>query len=194
MTWIAGVGVEEHKHTLELSDVDYGHSGQWSWSVWFRHDDENFDYYEREQFLGHGDPLITTGGPNQFHVQIEKDGRYRNILYGSSIDTIALSETLTNTSWHQYVITTISPKGYAVYIDGELQACNYISGGSSGFRRGGIWDENGGAFDPLGAIRVCGRAKPETFGNDDDTAQETVVISAIYTPLIECVIVFTYYL
>ena len=57
-------GAGEQKDTLQLADVDYGHSGAWSLSVWFRHDPEDFDGKEREQFIGHGDAREANGNPN----------------------------------------------------------------------------------------------------------------------------------
>ena len=76
--------------------------------------------------------------------------------------------------------------GYGTrYIDGHLEACNMISHVNPNPRPGGIWDENGGQFDPLGAIRVCGRAKPAAW--NDETEQG--VSAAFYTPLIERVTV-----
>ena len=44
-------GANEQKDTLQLADVDYGHSGAWSLSVWFRHDVQDFVGKEREQFI-----------------------------------------------------------------------------------------------------------------------------------------------
>ena len=73
------VGVWQ-KDTLSLADVDYGHSGRWTMSVWFRHAAENFPGYSREQFLGHGDPIKATSTNNQFHVQLEKSSRIRTIM------------------------------------------------------------------------------------------------------------------
>jgi len=49
------------KDTLSLADVDYGSSGSWAWSVWFRHEaGVNYPDYQREQFFGHGDPIFPT--------------------------------------------------------------------------------------------------------------------------------------
>ena len=68
------------KDTLSLEDVDYGHSGRWSMSVWFRHDEENFPGYSREQFIGHGNPEMQTSSNNQLHVQLEKSSAIRTIM------------------------------------------------------------------------------------------------------------------
>ena len=47
------------KDTLSLADVDYGSSGSWAWSVWFRHEaGGNYPDYEREPFFGHGAPIL----------------------------------------------------------------------------------------------------------------------------------------
>ena len=72
------------KDTLSLADVDYGHSGRWAMSVWFRHDPENFPGYSREQFIGHGDPIRPTSTNNQFHVQLERSSRIRTIMRDST--------------------------------------------------------------------------------------------------------------
>ena len=40
----------EQKDTLELADVDYGSSGAFTINVWFRHDQENFENYQREGY------------------------------------------------------------------------------------------------------------------------------------------------
>lgn len=49
------------KDTLSFADVDYGSSGSWAWSVWFRHEaGVNYPDYQREQFFGHGDPVFPT--------------------------------------------------------------------------------------------------------------------------------------
>ena len=70
----------EQKDTLELADVDYGSSGAFTINVWFRHDQENFDSYQREQFFGHGNPFVgTAGSPNQLHWQFEKSGNIRTL-------------------------------------------------------------------------------------------------------------------
>jgi len=73
------------KDTIELEDIDYGHSGSWAWSVWFRHEaGMNFPDYQREQFFGHGDPLQATTTINQVHIQLEKSGTIRTILMDNS--------------------------------------------------------------------------------------------------------------
>ena len=72
------------KDTLSLADVDYGHSGSWTMSVWFRHDDVNFPGYQREQFIGHGNPIAPTSSNNQFHVQMERSEVFRTIMRDST--------------------------------------------------------------------------------------------------------------
>ena len=85
------------KDTLSLADVDYGHSGSWTMSVWFRHDDVNFPGYQREQFIGHGDPIAPTSSNNQFHVQIERSTNIRTIMRdGSDIDRCTRAPTLSH--------------------------------------------------------------------------------------------------
>ena len=81
------------KDTLSLADVDYGHSGRWAMSVWFRHDPENFPGYSREQFIGHGDPIRPTSSNNQFHVQMERSNKFLTIMRDSTdIDRYTLSD------------------------------------------------------------------------------------------------------
>jgi len=64
----------QQKDFIHLSDIDYGSSGRWAMSVWYRHEvDMNFPGYQREQFFGHGDPLFPTNARNQVHIQFEKD-------------------------------------------------------------------------------------------------------------------------
>ena len=76
----ASGSIAEQKDTLELADVDYGSSGAFTINVWFRHDQENFEDYQREQFFGHGNPSGTTAGsPNQLHWQFEKSGSIRTL-------------------------------------------------------------------------------------------------------------------
>ena len=59
------------KDTLSLADVDYGSTGSWSWSVWFRHEaGVNFPDYQREQFFGHGNPVFPTTSFDQMHIQV----------------------------------------------------------------------------------------------------------------------------
>ena len=213
------------KDTLSLQDVDYGHSGSWSMSVWFRHDADNFPGYSREQFIGHGDPIMPTSSNNQFHVQLERSSRIRTIMRdstdidrcmrrtapppfatplltaapviacsradtlsdpnsshysgnpncwqvsscrgqvsGGSTDTEDLPQ-VHNTLWHQYLVTTRPDggEGYNVYIDGVLRAADpYIQGvGIDRVNRNGQWQTTGGGpTDPIGPIRLCGRAKP----------------------------------
>ena len=72
--------IAEQKDTLELADVDYGSSGAFTINVWFKHDQENFEDFNREQFFGHGDPTgWTAGSPNQLHWQFEKNGNIRTL-------------------------------------------------------------------------------------------------------------------
>jgi hypothetical protein len=167
----------EQKQTLQLSDVNYGHGGAWSLSVWFRHEDQNFEDYEREQLIGHGDPLEpTSSSENQFHVQIEKSTKIRTIVFGGSSDTQELPETRKQTSWHQYVFTTRPhhpptstsslvgvPRHWSVYIDGVLEVSSTVVGGS--------------ANDPTGPFRLCGREKPASW-EDDNAAEDEVVWDA----------------
>ena len=72
------------KDTLSLADVDYGHSGSWTMSVWFRHYDVNYPGYQREQFIGHGNPIAPTSSNNQFHVQMERSEVFRTIMRDST--------------------------------------------------------------------------------------------------------------
>jgi len=70
------------KDTLSFADVDYGSSGSWAMSVWFRHEaGVNFAGYSREQFFGHGDPIMPTTVTDQVHIQFEKSGSIKTILY-----------------------------------------------------------------------------------------------------------------
>lgn len=70
------------KDTLSFADVDYGSSGSWAMSVWFRHEaGVNFADYSREQFFGHGDPIMPTTVTDQVHIQFEKSGSIKTILY-----------------------------------------------------------------------------------------------------------------
>ena len=70
------------KDTLSLADVDYGSNGSWAWSVWFRHEaGVNFPDYQREQFFGHGNPVFPTTAFDQVHIQFERSGAIRTILY-----------------------------------------------------------------------------------------------------------------
>jgi len=83
----------EQKDTLQFMDVDYGHSGAWSLSVWFRHDADNFADKQREQFIGHGDPGFPTTSQNQFHVQMENSAVFRTIVYdGTDYDRYDLAD------------------------------------------------------------------------------------------------------
>ena len=147
----------EQKDTLELADVGYGHTGAWSLSLWFRHDEDDFEGSEREQFVGHGDALQPTSSANQFHVQFELSKVIRTIVYQASTDTVAVPETH-DTNWHQYVFTAnpdYAEGGYFVYIDGVQKDAGLTTTG---------------AFDPIGTIRLCGRLKPAAWEGGDDGA------------------------
>ena len=55
----------QQKDFINLADIDYGHSGQWAWSVWYKHEvDVNFANYQREQFFGHGSLLALVSAPS----------------------------------------------------------------------------------------------------------------------------------
>ena len=85
------------KDTLSLPDVNYGHNGSWTMSVWFRHDTVNYPGYQREQFIGHGNPIAPTSSNNQFHVQIERSTNIRTIMRdGSDIDRCTRAPTLSH--------------------------------------------------------------------------------------------------
>lgn len=159
------------KDIISLPDVDYGSTGAWSMSVWFRHADVNFANYEREQFMGHGDPAQATTSVNQFHVQLETSRNIRTILRdsthsgssGGTTDTDGSVIDTTDGLWHHYLVTQRpdgSP-GYNVYIDGELRAADpYVS--NVGINPG-ITSQVMGTrpINPEGHIRLCGR---ELFG------------------------------
>ena len=99
------------KDTLSLPDVNYGHNGSWTMSVWFRHDTVNYPGYQREQFIGHGDPIAPTSSRNQFHVQLERSTNIRTILRdGSDIDRCA---PLPCTTAHQ---PTVRPRPCTTHI------------------------------------------------------------------------------
>merc|ERR1712157_461577 len=186
------------KDTLRLKDVDYGKSGSWAWSVWFRHDKQNFFDADREQFIGHGDASDVMTSRNQVHVQFELNGILRTHLYDSSdidryhvdssdplchqsqecrLPAVAYSETTTqyynDKEWHHLVLTT-NPgggKGYNVYIDGLLRSSSpYTEGVGTylGFEDCAIYKNcagvGGDAINPIGDIRLCGRAKPANWG------------------------------
>ena len=56
---------------MSLALKDYGSTGSWAWSVWFRHEaGVNFPDYQREQFFGHGDPRFPTTSFDQMHIQV----------------------------------------------------------------------------------------------------------------------------
>ena len=64
----------EQKDTLELADVDYGSSGAFTINVWFRHDQENFEDFDREQFFSHGDPTKNRPSSIQVHTSSSSKG------------------------------------------------------------------------------------------------------------------------
>ena len=108
------------KDTLSLSDIDYGHSGSWSMSVWIRHEPENFDGYSKEQFLGHGNPNQYTGHRNQLHIQLEKLdldadrlGHITTILFDDTdIDRyVGSNETLLRTIYDDAKMAELFPNG-----------------------------------------------------------------------------------
>ena len=79
-----GAADTEQKDTLELDDVDYGVNGAFTINVWFRHDQENFENFQREQFFGHGNPSRSTPSRNQVHYQFERSGTIRTIVYDAT--------------------------------------------------------------------------------------------------------------
>jgi hypothetical protein len=155
----------KQKDTVELADFNYGTSGSWSLSLWFRHWPENFENYQREQLIGHGDALFGTGSPNQFHLQLEKSNKLRTVYNTSWPAPTRYQDTPVNanhfdTEWHQYVFTA-SPShklnAWFVYIDGVSQA------EGEGQRK---------MFDAVGPWRLCGRLKPATWsGGPPNTTQ-----------------------
>jgi len=158
------VGDSEQKDTLRLKTADYGDSGNFAWSVWFRHDEQKFKDTTREQFLGHGDPMEVMTSRNQVHVQFETTGVVRTHLYDSQ-DTdrytlkssdpychtnqecrkpsLAWSDTKPHNyddkKWHHLVLTTKSDsyKGYEVYIDSKLVSSSPYEGVGENL---GFWD------------------------------------------------------
>ena len=142
-------GTNEQKDTLEIADVDYGRSGAWALSVWFRHDVQDFANKEREQFIGHGDARQSNGSPNHFHVQMETSYTFRTGVDGAFVDTDPLMEAH-DTNWHQYTFTMRPGGGQAfdVYIDGTLKAQGTTMHASS-------------PFNPIGPFRLCGREKSD---------------------------------
>ena len=74
----------EQKDMLELADVDYGSSGAFTINVWFRHDQENFEDFDREQFFSHGDPKQNMPTTNQVNQYFHQEGHIRTILYDGS--------------------------------------------------------------------------------------------------------------
>jgi len=164
------------KDYLTLQDVDYGSSGAWSFSVWFRHEkDVDFPDKEREQFFGHGDPNQGTNTINQVHIQFENDGAVRSIIKDSNdaeLDNlVSVQETpdslnLEDGNWHHLVVSTRSDgnKGYNVYVDGTLDASSPTGAGNSDPADSDVWIAAGGdPIDPDGEIRLCGREKLDGF-------------------------------
>ena len=95
----------------------------------------------------------------------------RGQVSGGSTDTDGDVRDTTNGLWHQYLVTTRPDggEGYNVYIDGVLRAADpYIEGvGISRVNRDGQWQTTGGRpTDPVGPIRLCGRAKPGAWVGD----------------------------
>ena len=101
-----------------------------------------------------------SGNPNCWQVS-----SCRGQVSGGSTDTDGDVRDTTNGLWHQYLVTTRPDggEGYNVYIDGVLRAADpYIQGvGIDRVNRNGQWQTTGGGpTDPIGPIRLCGRAKP----------------------------------
>ena len=92
-------------------------------------------------------------------------------MSGGSTDTVPLTFAH-NTMWHQYLFTTRpdGAAGYNVYIDGVLRAADpYIEGvGINRVDKTKKWQTTGGdPTDPVGPIRLCGRAKPGAWVGDE---------------------------
>ena len=107
-------GGEEQKDTLSLADLDYGHSGRWAMSVWFRDEDINFEGASKQgQFFGHGDPTAYTTARNQLNVQLELDGSVWTGLFDSrDIDRYAGSnETLLVEEFGRAKVDELYPDG-----------------------------------------------------------------------------------
>ena len=81
-TIACGSATTGQKDTLELADLDYGTSGAWALNFWVRNPPgSDFAGAQREQFFGHGDPLMPTTTRNQVHLQFESSGAVRTIVY-----------------------------------------------------------------------------------------------------------------
>jgi len=175
------------KDTLSLKDVDYGSSGAWAWSVWFRHEKGvNFPDYDKEQLFGHGDPLQQTIDINQVHVQMEKSGVIRTIVgdsndaevptdYGIQDTDLVSLNNVDNGNWHQLILSTRQDgaKGFNVYVDGVLQASSPSGKGKSNPYESSPWLARGGEpIDPVGPIRFCGRAKPAEWNGGTEGEYE----------------------
>ena len=84
-TIACGSAATGQKDTLELADLDYGTSGAWALNFWVRNPPgSDFEGAQREQFFGHGDPLLPTTTRNQVHLQFESSGAIRTIVYDGS--------------------------------------------------------------------------------------------------------------
>jgi len=205
-------GDSVQKDTLSLEDIDYGSTGSWAWSIWFRHAESDFPGSSREQFLGHGDPLEIMTSRNQVHVQFETDGIVRSHVYDTTdvdrfvysdqtderfpeqtdplcyrekecrITTLAYADTdkriggYDDGQWHHLVLTTRpdSTKGYSVYIDGVLRSSSpFVKGVGTDLGFGNCDDYvnckglAGNPIDPIGPIRLCGRAKPADWSGGE---------------------------
>ena len=176
---VIGCGSMEtgQKDTLQLADVAYGASGAFTINLWLRNPrGSDFAGREREQLFGHGNASLTTSSRNQVHVQLENSGRVRTIVTdstdvehedGASTDTDpATGVDLDDGAWHMYTLTTRPDgrKGYTVYIDAEARAASPFVAGLGVARPtadGAPPSAHGGApIDPVGTMRLCGRAKP----------------------------------
>lgn len=84
-TIACGSAATGQKDTLELADLDYGTSGAWALNFWVRNPPgSDFEGAQREQFFGHGDPLLPITTRNQVHLQFESSGARRTIVYDGS--------------------------------------------------------------------------------------------------------------
>jgi hypothetical protein len=159
-----GSKTTKQKDTVQLADVDYGQSGKFSIQLWFRHEDVNFENYQREQLIGHGDALQGTSTPQQFHVQLERSNKIRTVngYYGDT----PVDASHFDTNWHHYVFTTDDPDiemgEFYVYIDGVLKSTVKNTDTRKSY----------GAFDPKGAFRLCGRLKPASWAGGSADATE----------------------
>ena len=107
----------------------------------------------------------------------------RGQVSGGSTDTAGDVRDTTNGLWHHYLLTTRpdGADGYNVYIDGVLRAADPYIEGVGGDRNDfrdrpanppdGLpgWQTTGGdPTDPVGPIRLCGRAKPGSWVGRSD--------------------------